>query len=155
VGGTHLRRRLIGARLKELNAEMCADCTQGGWGLTSWSRIMTRRLTIVVAAILASSMAASHAEEKARQLSCSGSKTALTSLAQAPVTIQLTFVSPRKITINLGNGDINSPVISDNDIQLKFQTDDFVGELFHNTNNLFLIYESGDLAKLACKSGRK
>jgi hypothetical protein len=116
---------------------------------------MTRRLTIVVAAIMASSMAASHAEEKARQISCSGSITALTAPAQAPVTIQLTFVSPRKITINLGNGDINSPVISDNDIQLKFQTDDFVGEFFHNTNNLFLIYESGDLAKLACKSGRK
>jgi hypothetical protein len=113
---------------------------------------MTRRLTNVFAAILAYPMAAGHAEEKARQLSCSGSKTEMTSLAQSPTTIQLTFVSPRKIVINLGNGDINSPVISDNDIQLKFRTDDFVGQFFRNTNDLFLIYDSGDLAKLACKS---
>jgi hypothetical protein len=113
---------------------------------------MTRRLTIVFAAILAYPMASGHAEEKARQLSCSGSKTGMTALAQSPMTIQLTFVSPRMMAVNLGNGDINSQVISDNDIQLKFRTNDFVGEFFRNTNVLFLIYDSGDLAKLACKS---
>jgi hypothetical protein len=113
---------------------------------------MTRRLTILLAAILAHPMAAGHAEEKARQLSCSGSKTEMTALVQTPMTMRLTFVSQRNVTINLGNGDINTPVSSDNDIQLKFRTNDFFAELIRNTNDLFLTYYSGDLARLTCKA---
>jgi len=59
------------------------------------------------------------------------------------MTTQLTFVSPRKTTVNLGNGAISGPVISDNRITLRFRTKDFTGEFFHYTNDLFLIYHSG------------
>jgi hypothetical protein len=41
-------------------------------------------------------------------------------------------------------------MISDNKIQLKFSTKDFVGEYFHYTGDLFLIYHSGELARLTC-----
>jgi hypothetical protein len=40
--------------------------------------------------------------------------------------------------------------MSDNQIQLKFSTKEFVGEFFHYTNDLFLIYKSGHLARLTC-----
>jgi hypothetical protein len=48
-------------------------------------------------------------------------------------------------------GDIAATVESNNNIQLKFQTDGFVGEYFHYTGDLFLIYKSGHLARLTCK----
>jgi hypothetical protein len=40
--------------------------------------------------------------------------------------------------------------IRDNKIQLKFETKEFVGEYFHYTGDLFLIYPSGQLARLNC-----
>jgi len=41
--------------------------------------------------------------------------------------------------------------LSNNKIQLKFQTKQYVGEFFHYTNDLFLIYKLGHLARLNCK----
>jgi hypothetical protein len=89
-------------------------------------------------------------EETNRQLSCSGSKMDLTASTESSLTAQLTFVSRHNVTINLGSGDINGAIRSDNDIALKFQTDDFVGEFFHYTNILFLTYPTPYLAKLTC-----
>jgi hypothetical protein len=51
----------------------------------------------------------------------------------------------RKVAVNLGQGSVNTRVVSDNKIQLKFRSKDFVGELFHYTNDLFLIYRPGHL----------
>jgi hypothetical protein len=45
---------------------------------------------------------------------------------------------------------LNVRVMSDNKIQLKFQAKQYVGEFFHYTNDLYLIYRSGHLARLAC-----
>jgi hypothetical protein len=64
--------------------------------------------------------------------------------------VQLTLSSEKKVGLDLGKGDSNARVLSDNKIQLRFQTKDFVGEFFHYTGDLFLIYKSGHLAKLAC-----
>jgi hypothetical protein len=41
-------------------------------------------------------------------------------------------------------------ITSSNKVQLKFETKEFVGEYFHYTGDLFLIYPSGKLARLNC-----
>jgi len=51
----------------------------------------------------------------------------------------------------LGKGAVNALVLSNNRIQLKFRTKDFVGEYFYYDRDLFLIYRSGHLARLTCK----
>jgi hypothetical protein len=111
---------------------------------------MTRLLAIAFAAVLAYSAAAEHAAAQTRQLSCSGAKIEPAAVSQSPMTVKLIFPTRQKMTLNIGNGDINSRITSDNQIMLRFRTKDFVGELFHYTNDLFLIYHSGHLAKLIC-----
>jgi hypothetical protein len=41
-------------------------------------------------------------------------------------------------------------ITTNNKIQFKFATKEFVGEYFHYTGDLFLIYTSGKLARLNC-----
>src|SRR3974377_621398 len=43
-----------------------------------------------------------------------------------------------------------SRITSNNKIQLKFTTSEFVGEFFHYTGDLFLIYKSRQLGRLNC-----
>jgi hypothetical protein len=64
------------------------------------------------------------------------------------------LVSARKITLNPGHGDIGNTVTSDDQITLRFRAKDFIGEFFHYTDDLFLIYHSGHLAKLTCTPGQ-
>ena len=52
-----------------------------------------------------------------------------------------------------GSKRLNAHVISNNKLQLKFETKQFVGEFFHYTSDLFLIYRSGQLARLTCSRG--
>ena len=115
---------------------------------------MIRWSTIIFAMILAYALAAGNAEAKteakAASFSCTGVKIEPASLAQSPMTVKLNLVSARKIALNLGSSDINSTVTSDDQITLRFRTKDFTGEFFHYTNDLFLIYRSGHLAKLSC-----
>jgi hypothetical protein len=114
---------------------------------------MARQLILVAAifvAILASMTSIGRAEEPARQLSCSGSKMDLTTSIRSAITAQLTFVSPRSVAIDLGSGNIDGPISSDNNIALKFQAGDFVGEFFHYTNYLFLTYQTPHFARLTC-----
>jgi hypothetical protein len=50
-----------------------------------------------------------------------------------------------------GDGKLLAPrITSNNKTQLKFETKEFVGEYFHYTGDLFLIYPSGRLARLSC-----
>jgi hypothetical protein len=111
---------------------------------------MIRLSTIVSAVILACSIAAGNAEAAAPQFSCTGVKIEPASQAQSPMTVKLDPVSAHKMTINLGSSDLKSTVTSDDQITLKFRTKDFTGEFFRYTNDLFLVYRSGHLAKLAC-----
>jgi hypothetical protein len=56
-----------------------------------------------------------------------------------------------KLSITTGDGKTLAPhITSNNKIQLKFTTKEFVGEYFHYTGDLFLIYKSGPLARLNC-----
>ena len=115
---------------------------------------MIRQATIISAAVLAMipdySLAAGNAQAKATSFSCTGVKIEPASLAKSPMTVKLNLVSARKIALNLGTSDVNSTVTSDDQITLRFRTKDFTGEFFHYTNDLFLIYRSGHLAKLSC-----
>jgi hypothetical protein len=53
-------------------------------------------------------------------------------------------------SINIGNVAPQTSLISNDKIQLKFATNDFTGEYFHYTHDLFLIYKTGHLGRLTC-----
>ena len=82
--------------------------------------------------------------------SCNGNVIEPTGLAPSPKTVRLILNPVNKVSIDLGQGDAKARVTSDNKVQLKFSTKDFVGEFFHYTGDLFLIFKSGHLARLTC-----
>jgi hypothetical protein len=66
-----------------------------------------------------------------------------------PIDLNLTMGS--KLSLKTGDGKAFSPrITANNKIQLKFAAKEFVGEYFHYTGDLFLIYPSGQLARLQC-----
>ena len=68
-----------------------------------------------------------------------------------PVDLNVTLGDENKLSIKTGDGKLLSPrITSDNKLQLRFETDEFVGEYFHYTGQLFLTYPSGELARLTC-----
>jgi hypothetical protein len=104
---------------------------------------------MIIAAVCVATTAA-YAQSTSTRLGCDGQMIEPTSKAASPKALQLTM-SSGKVGVNLGAGDIAATVESNNNIQLKFKTDEFVGEYFHYTGDLFLIYKSGQLARLTCK----
>jgi hypothetical protein len=107
-------------------------------------------LTKSMIAAAACVVTAAYAQSTSTRLGCDGQLIEPTSKASSPKALQLT-ISSGKVGVNLGTGDIAATVESNNNIQLKFKTDEFVGEYFHYTGDLFLIYKSGHLARLTCK----
>jgi hypothetical protein len=68
-----------------------------------------------------------------------------------PIDLNVTIGDKKKLSVKTGDGKMLAPrVTSNNRIQLKFATKEFVGEYFHYTGDLFLIYTSGQLARLNC-----
>ncbi|WP_342729905.1 hypothetical protein [Bradyrhizobium sp. B117] len=68
-----------------------------------------------------------------------------------PIDLNVTLGDKNKLSITTGDGKILAPrITSNNKIQLKFATKEFAGEYFHYTGDLFLIYNSGPLARLNC-----
>src|SRR5262249_42293907 len=86
------------------------------------------------------------AEGAAIQLDCDGQMIEPAARTSSSRKMQLT-IDTDKIEV----GSVPAQVESDNAIQLKFKTPEFVGEYFHYTGDLFLIYKSGHLARLGCK----
>ena len=87
-------------------------------------------------------------------LTCSGDMIEPAGLARTPKTLSATLTPANKATkvsVDLGQGSLNAPILSNNAIQLKFRTKDFTGEYFHYAGDMFLIYKSGHLARLSCK----
>ena len=69
-----------------------------------------------------------------------------------PIDLSVSLGDKQKMSIKTGDDKTLSPKItSNNKIQLKFATKEFTGEYFHYTGDLFLIYNSGQLARLSCK----
>jgi hypothetical protein len=68
-----------------------------------------------------------------------------------PIDLNVTLGDDNKLSIKTSDGKLLAPrITSNNKIQLKFETEEFVGEYFHYTGDLFLIYPSGELARLTC-----
>jgi hypothetical protein len=67
------------------------------------------------------------------------------------VTLNVTLIDKSKLSIKAEDGQVVVPrITSNNKIQLRFATKDYVGEYFHYTGDLMLIYSSGLLARLNC-----
>ena len=60
-------------------------------------------------------------------------------------------VGAANVDLDLGSRKLATQIVSNNNIQLQFSTKEFTGEYFHLTGDLFLIYKSGQLARLRCK----
>jgi hypothetical protein len=116
------------------------------------SKIRFGLLASVAATIAAVATPAGQAMAQTRQFSCAGSLIAPTSV-QSALSVRLNFSSSRAVAVDAGTGVVNAPVVSNNKVQLKFRTKQYVGEFFHYTNDLFLIYPSGHLARLTCSPG--
>jgi len=70
----------------------------------------------------------------------------------APIDLNLNLGGPGNTTIKMGGSkNLNVRVTTDNQILLRFKTNQFVGELYFFTGELFLIFKSGTLGKLNCK----
>jgi hypothetical protein len=105
----------------------------------------------LVPVILCFAVSAALADNQ-RQLRCTGPIIESTALAQSPKTIKLSLDPARKVTVDLGQGPSDARVISDNGILLRFRAKQFDGEYFRYTDELFLIYHSGHLARLTCRN---
>jgi len=68
-----------------------------------------------------------------------------------PIDLNVTLGDGNNLSIKTGDGKLLAPrITSNNKLQLKFEAEGFVGEYFHYTGQLFLIYPSGELARLTC-----
>jgi hypothetical protein len=89
-----------------------------------------------------------------QQFSCQGQvvqEMANPAAQPKPINLNVTLGDKNKLSMTTGDGKVLAPrITSNNKIQLKFLTKEFVGEYFHYTGDLFLIYNSGPLARLTC-----
>ena len=70
---------------------------------------------------------------------------------QKTIDLTVTLGDNNKLSMKTGDGKMLAPrITSNNKVQLKFATKEFVGEYFHYTGELFLIYPSRELARLNC-----
>ena len=68
-----------------------------------------------------------------------------------PIDLNVSLGDKQKMSIKTDDDKTLSPrIMSNNKIQLKFVTKGFTGEYFHYTADLFLTYNSGQLARLNC-----
>ena len=111
---------------------------------------MGRVLKIAFFAIAFCSTLVGNALSESNQFSCAGDDIEPVGLAKSPITAQLSLVSPKSISLDLGKGAVKGGITSNNKITLRFHTTDFDGEFFRYTDDLFLIYHSGHLGKLVC-----
>jgi hypothetical protein len=69
----------------------------------------------------------------------------------SPIDLSLSLGSNGKMSLKIGDGKpFAANVTSNNKLQLKFKSSQFVGEYFYYSGDLFLIYNSGQLARLNC-----
>ena len=86
-----------------------------------------------------------------QQFSCKGQIIEPSGEKKASVDMGLTLSGNGKMSLKTSDDKmLASRIISNNKIQLKFTTSEFVGEFFHYTGDLFLIYKSGELGRLNC-----
>ena len=116
------------------------------------TQTMTLPTKFAAAGLLLLAMVSGAVSATEQQLSCKGQMIEPTGEAKEPVDLNLKLGGARgNITIGItGSKELSARLVSDNKIQLKFGTKQYVGEFFHYTGDLFLIYPSGRLARLTC-----
>jgi hypothetical protein len=83
--------------------------------------------------------------------SCKGKMIAPVNEPAPEMNLSLSLDDNGKTTFAIdGDEKLDAQITSSNPFQLKFQTDQFVSEFYPYTNNLFVIYKSGKLARLVC-----
>jgi hypothetical protein len=86
-----------------------------------------------------------------QRFSCKGGIIEPSGEQKTPVDINLSLDGNGKMSLKTSDDKtLASRITSNNKIQLKFTTSEFVGEFFHYTGDLFLIYKSGQLGRLNC-----
>ena len=111
---------------------------------------MVRATGLAVGSLILLTMMVKPGGAAEQQFSCQGQvvqEMANPAAQPKPINLNVTLGNKNK----LGDGKVLAPrITSNNKIQLKFATKEFVGEYFHYTGDLFLIYKSGPLARLIC-----
>jgi hypothetical protein len=83
--------------------------------------------------------------------SCKGKMIAPVNEPTPEMNLSLNLDDNGKTTFAIdGDQKLDAQITSSNPDQVKFQTDQFVSEFYPYTNNLFIIYKSGKLARLVC-----
>jgi hypothetical protein len=115
---------------------------------------MVQATRVAVGSLILLTMMVGSGGAAEQQFSCRGQVVqGMTDPAAQPKSIDLnvTLGDKNKLSMRTGDGKVLAPrITSNNKIQLKFATKEFVGEYFHYTGDLFLIYHSGPLARLTC-----
>ena len=115
---------------------------------------MVRATGLAACGLILLTMMAEPGGAAERQFSCKGQVVQGETDPAAPqktLDLNVTLSDKNKLSMKTGDGKVLTPrITSNNKIQLKFATKDFVGEYFHYTGDLFLIYSSGELARLSC-----
>ena len=114
---------------------------------------MLRTTGLAVCSLVVLSITAGPGVAAEKQFSCKGQLIRDVNPTAQPKQIDLnvSLSDKNKMSIKTGEGTTLAPrITSNNKIQLKFATKEFAGEYFHYTGDLFLIYNSGPLARLNC-----
>jgi hypothetical protein len=115
--------------------------------------VMVRATGMAAGGLILLTILAEPGSAAEQQFSCKGSVVRGETPATPQKTLDLnwTLSDKSKLSMKTGDGKMLAPrITSNNKIQLKFATKEFVGEYFHYTGDLFLIYPSGELARLSC-----
>jgi hypothetical protein len=115
---------------------------------------MVRATVLAVGSLILLTMMVGAGRAAERQFSCKGQviqEMTDPAVQPKPIDLNVTLGAKNELTITTDDGKKLAPRITGNNkIQLKFATKEFVGEYFHYTGDLFLIYNSGPLARLSC-----
>ena len=105
-----------------------------------------------VAAIIILLATLSRSVSADQRFSCRGERIVPTGEPNSLITANLNLGPP--LTVAVDGKSLEAQILSDNKIQLRFQTNEFLGEFFHYTGDLILIYDKlGHLARLPCSPG--
>jgi hypothetical protein len=132
-----------------LYLQVKVHCCEKSLKEKTMSRTILRAAAIIVA-IRGLGPVAAQAED-AQRMTCSGAMIQPSGAGQTPKMVKLTLGPGRKIAVDVDDHTVNALMVSNNKVQLKFRTNDFEGEYFHYTGDLFFIYRSGHLMRLTCQ----
>jgi hypothetical protein len=118
--------------------------------------VMVRATIMAAGGLISFAMMAEPSGAAEQRFSCNGrvvqGKTNQAA-QQKTLDLNVSLSDNNKLSMKTGDGKVLAPrITSNNKVQLKFATREFVGEYFHYTGDLFLIYPSGELARLSCSN---